>query len=105
VGDDFVVEWGLGKTFRPPSWKPWVAQLDAGVVGYAQWQMTDNRGAAIPLPLRGIRSNAFAVGPEIAATTKFGRLFARYEFEFGSQNTPQGQVFLFGYGLLYDPHL
>jgi hypothetical protein len=103
VGDDFVVEWGLGKTFRPPSWKPWVAQLDAGVVGYAQWQMTDNRGAAIPLPLRGIRSNAFAVGPEIAATTKFGRLFARYEFEFGSQNTPQGQVFLFGYGLLYDP--
>ena len=30
VGDDFVIEWGLGKTFRPPSWKPWVAQLDTG---------------------------------------------------------------------------
>src|SRR5215510_11381802 len=94
VGDDFVLEWGLGKTFRPPSWKPWVAQLDTGVVGYAQWQVTDNRGSDIPNPLRGIRSNIFAVGPEIAATTKVGRFFARYEFQFGSQNTLQGQVFL-----------
>jgi hypothetical protein len=103
VGDNFVLEWGLGKTFRPPSWKPWVAQLDTGVVGYAQWQVTDNRGSAIPIPLRGIKSNIFAVGPEIAATTKFGRFFARYEFEFGAQNSPQGQVFLFGFALLYDP--
>jgi hypothetical protein len=103
VGDDFVLEWGLGKTFRPPAWKPWVAQLDTGVVGYAQWQMTNNRGSAIPNPLRGIRSNIFAVGPEIAVTTKFGRFFARYEFEFGAQNNPQGQVFLFGFALLHDP--
>src|SRR5262245_35158893 len=63
VGDDFVLEWGLGKTFRPPSWKPWVAQLDTGVVGYAQWQVTDNRGSDIPNPLRGIRSSIFAGGP------------------------------------------
>src|SRR5262245_46400842 len=103
VGDDFVIEWGLGKTFRPPSWKPWVAQLDTGVVGYAQWQVTDNRGSDIPNPLRGIRSNIFAVGPEVAATSKFGRFFARYEFEFGAQNTLQGQVFLFGWAALWDP--
>ena len=103
VGDDFVLEWGLGKTFRPPSWKPWVAQLDTGVVGYAQWQMTDNRGSDIPNPLRGIRSNIFAVGPEIAATTKVGRFFARYEFEFGGQNSLEGQVFLFGWAALWDP--
>lgn len=103
VGDDFVLEWGLGKTFRPPSWKPWVTQLDTGVVGYAQWQVTDNRGSDIPIPLRGIRSNIFAVGPEIAATTKFGRFFARYEFEFGAKNNLEGQVFLFGFALLVDP--
>jgi hypothetical protein len=33
VGDDVILEWGVGKTFRPDSWKPWVAQLDVGVVG------------------------------------------------------------------------
>lgn len=103
VGDDLALEWGVGKTFRPASWQPWVAQLDMGVVGYAQWRVTDNRGSDIPPVLRGIKSNSFAVGPEIAATTKFGRFFARYEFEFGSQNTQQGQVFLFGLALLYDP--
>ena len=103
VGDDVALEWGLGKTFRPASWQPWVAQLDMGVVGYAQWQVTDNRGSAIPLPLRGIKSNIYGVGPEIAATTKFGRFFARYEFEFGADNTPQGQVFHFGVALLIDP--
>jgi len=103
VGDDFALEWGVGKTFRPASWAPWVVQLDTGVVGYAQWQVTDNRGSDIPLPLRGIKSNIFAVGPEIAATTKIGRFFARYEFEFGAQNAPEGQVFLFGWAALWDP--
>ena len=103
VGDDFALEWGIGKTFRPASWTPWVAQLDTGVVGYAQWQVTDNRGSAIPNPLRGIKSNIFGVGPEIAATTKIGRFFARYEFEFGAQNAPEGQVFLFGWAALFDP--
>ena len=103
VGDDLALEWGVGKTFRPASWAPWVVQLDTGVVGYAQWQVTDNRGSDIPLPLRGIKSNIFAVGPEIAATTKIGRFFARYEFEFGAQNAPEGQVFLFGWAALWDP--
>lgn len=103
VGDDFFFEWGLGKTFRPEPWKPWVVQLDTGVVGYALWQVTDNRGSGIPPPLRGIKSNVFAIGPEIAATTKFGRFFARYEFEFSAQNTAEGDVFVFGWAVLYDP--
>ena len=80
-----------------------VAQLDTGVVGYAQWQVTDSRGSAIPSPLRGLTSNIFGVGPEIAATTKVGRFFARYEFEFGSHNSLEGQVFLFGWAALWDP--
>lgn len=103
VGDDVALEWGIGKTFRPASWQSWVPQLDVGVVGYAQWQVTDNRGSDIPPALRGITSNIYAVGPEIAATTRFGRFFARYEFEFGAQEAPQGQVFLFGVALLLDP--
>ena len=103
VGDQFLLEWGVGKTWRPASWKPWVAQLDTGVVGYAEWQVTDNRGSIIPRVLRDVKGNAFAVGPEIAATTKFGRFFFRYEFEFGNKNEPQGQVLLFGAALLFDP--
>jgi hypothetical protein len=30
VGDDVIREGGVGKTFRPDAWKPWVAQLDVG---------------------------------------------------------------------------
>lgn len=100
VGDNLALEWGLGKTFRPASWQPYVAQLDAGVIGYAQWQVTDTTGSAVPSLARGIRSDIFGVGPEIAATTKFGRFFARYLFEFGAQNASSGQVFLFGFALL-----
>jgi hypothetical protein len=103
VGDNFVLEWGIGKTFRPESWKPYVAQLDTGVVGYAQWQVTDNRGSDMPPPLRGIRSDIYGVGPEIAATTKIGRFFARYLFEFCATSAPEGQVFLFGWAALFDP--
>jgi hypothetical protein len=103
VGDDFLLEWGLGKTFRPSSWKPWVAQLDTGVVGYGQWQVTDNRGSEVSQIVANTKSRIFAVGPEIAATTKFGRFFFRYEFEFGGHGAPQGQVLLFGASLLIDP--
>ena len=60
-------------------------------------------GVGDPPVLRGIKSDIYAIGPEIATTTKFGRFFARYEFEFGARNTPQGQVFLFGWSVLYDP--
>ena len=56
----------------------------------------------IPNELRGIKSSIAVVGPELATTT-FGRFFARYEFEFAGQHTPQGHVFLFGVALLYDP--
>jgi len=59
-------------------------------------------GVGDPPVLRGIKSDIYAIGPEIATTTKFGRFFARYEFEFGARNTPQGQVFLFGWSVLYD---
>jgi hypothetical protein len=45
--------------------------------------VTDNRGSAIPIQLQNVKSNIAAVGPEIAATTTFGRFFARYEFESG----------------------
>jgi hypothetical protein len=73
----------MPRPFNPDSWKPWVAQLDAGVDGYGQWQVTDNRGSAIPIQLRNVKSNIAAVEPETVATTKFGRFFARYEFESG----------------------
>ena len=45
VGDDVILEWGVGKAFRPDAWKPWVAQLDVGVVGYGQWQSSARENA------------------------------------------------------------
>jgi len=53
-----------------------------------------------PAPVRALARAWRQLG---IATTRFGLFFARYEFEFGSQNAPQGQVFLFGLALLVDP--
>jgi len=103
VGDDVILEWGVGKTFRPASWTPWVRQLDAGVAGYGQWQVTNTTGSAWPSALHGVRSNILAVGPEIAVTASFARFFARWEIEYGIQNFPVGQAFLVGATVAFDP--
>jgi hypothetical protein len=94
VGDDVIVEWGIGKSFRPS-----LGQIDVGAVGYAQWQVTDASGSDVPSRVKGLRAVIYGAGPEIAMTTKFGRFFFRYEFEFGAKNAAEGQVLLFGAGL------
>jgi hypothetical protein len=68
--------------------------VDFGLVGYALWQVADDRGSDLPLALRGAREQVFGLGPEIGITIPAlrARLTARYEWDLGAQSRPEGQV-------------
>jgi hypothetical protein len=47
------------------------------------------------------RASVYALGPEVAATTKYGKYFLRFFSEFGGENTPQGHMIVLGGALLF----
>ena len=96
VGDDATLEWGLGRSFKTS-----IGQVDVGIDGYAYWQVSDTTGSVVPPRFQGRRGSTYALGPEIAATTKFGRYFVRFFSEFGGSNTPQGNQITLGGFLLF----
>jgi hypothetical protein len=87
-GDSVQLQGGLGGR--------WFQILDAGVAGYALWQVADDRGSDLPPALRGARERVFGLGPEIGITIPplRARLTARYEWDFGAESRPEGQVLL-----------
>lgn len=87
-GDTLQVQGGAGVVL--------LRILDVGVAGYALWQVTDDSGSDIPMVLRGARDRVFGAGPEVGVTVPMirTRIGARYEWEFGVQSRPRGQVLL-----------
>jgi hypothetical protein len=73
-------------------------RLEVGVVGYALWQLRDDRGSQVPPPLRGARDEAFGIGPEVVLSLHPlpARLRVRYERDLAVKSRPKGEVFLFG---------
>ena len=69
-----------------------------GAAGYALWQVTDDRGTALPQVLRGQRDRVFGLGPEVQLVLpKRGlRMEARAEFDFGVRSRPRGNVIVAG---------
>jgi hypothetical protein len=65
-----------------------------GVAGYALWQVTDDKGSALPPVLRGARDQVFGIGPEVqVALPKIGaRAELRLLFEFGARARPEASV-------------
>jgi len=85
-GDSVQLQGGLGgRLFQ---------MLDLGVVGYALWQVSDDRGSDLPLALRGAREQVFGLGPEIGIMIPAlrARLTARYEWDLGAEARLEGQV-------------
>jgi hypothetical protein len=58
-GDTVQFQGGAGKT---------LGIVDFGLVGYALWQVRDDRGNDLPESVRGARDRAFGLGPEIDFT-------------------------------------
>jgi hypothetical protein len=93
-GDSVQLQGGIGGR--------WFGILDAGVVGYALWQVGDDSGPDLPPALRGSRERVYGVGPEIgiAIPAIRGKLTARYEWDLGARSRPEGQVLVVGLSFL-----
>lgn len=88
-GDPVQIQGGAGKTlFR---------LLDIGLVGYALWQVRDDRGSALPPVLRGARDRDYGIGVELGVTVREvrARIGVRYTHDLYVAARPSGQLLLF----------
>jgi hypothetical protein len=85
-GSILQVQGGIGKTIRP--------FFEAGLAGYALWQLTEDRGADLPQVLRGQHDRSYGLGPEMSVTIAplRTRVTLRYEHEFAVRSRPEGQI-------------
>jgi hypothetical protein len=82
AGDEFSLEWGIGKSLSKT--------FEIGVVGYYQQQVNKDQGTNASQDL----DRVFSAGPEISFTFPKAMLFAtlRYMREFGAQDRPEGNT-------------
>jgi len=68
--------------------------VDLGVAGYALWQVTDDKGSALPPVLAGARDVDYGLGPELNVTVPQLRckLVARYTHDVYVRSRPSGSV-------------
>jgi hypothetical protein len=96
AGDDFHFEWGIGKAL-PSNWKIGPLQFwEVGVAGYAQWQVTDDRGDDVTWD-KDKHDRVFAAGPEIRCMIPQWKLLVelRCEKEFGAVDRSEGWLTAF----------
>jgi hypothetical protein len=97
VGNNMTLEAGVGKIFVKNQGKQ---LIQFGVVGYSEFQLTNDSGTAVPALTANNKDRVFAIGPEfgvILPTKKFNFL-ARVLPEFGARNRTQGVTVVFGIG-------
>ncbi len=85
AGDDFHFEWGISKT---------LGQLwEVGVVGYSQWQVSDDKGSDVTWD-RSVHDQVHAVGLEVSRFFIKPKLNVslRHEQEFYAVDRPQGHI-------------
>jgi hypothetical protein len=101
-GQAFTDEWGLGQVL--PLKKDFSRLLQLGLVGYDQWQVTDNGGTilvgGIPVPASilpyysvhavGFQSNLILPAKNLAA-------FFKYYYEYSAKARPEGRTIAFGF--------
>ncbi len=89
-GDDFHIEWGLGKNLTPA--------LAVGVTAYTHWQVTDDRGSAVTYDA-SVHDRFYAVGPELLYFHEAAKMFfsLRYQKEFGAIDRTEGHNTVFSF--------
>ncbi|MBF0213438.1 MAG: transporter [Magnetococcales bacterium] len=85
LGDDFHFEWGVGHQVTD--------LVEVGVAGYAQWQLTDDRGANVTWNPND-HDRVFGIGPEVITAIPALKmsLSMRGALEFGAEDRPQGSI-------------
>jgi len=97
-GQAFTIEWGLGQVL--PLKKDFSQLLQLGVIGYDQWQVTDNGGLAAPsIPASAFPDysvHAIGVQTTFIVPHKALNLFFKFEDEYRAIARPQGRTIAFG---------
>jgi hypothetical protein len=90
-GDTFQIQGGAGVTRLHGA-------VDAGVAGYALWQVRDDRGGDLPPVLRGARDRVYGLGPEASVFVRGIRsqIRVRYLWDVGVRSRPQGNILVAG---------
>ena len=97
-GKAFTMEWGFGQVL--PLKKDFSRLLQAGVIGYDQWQVGANGGlasASVPasaLPYYSVHAVGFQANYILPAKNLI--FFFKYEDEFKAMAHPQGHTIMFG---------
>ena len=97
-GQAFTMEWGFGQIL--PLKKDLSMLLQPGLIGYDQWQVTDNGGLLGPnVPASAVPHYAVhAVGfqANYLLPAKALNFFFKYENEYSATSRPQGHTIVFG---------
>jgi hypothetical protein len=97
-GQAFTMEWGLGQMF--PLDKKMTRLLQLGVIGYDQWQVSDDGGtlsSGVPARLIPFCSvHAMGVQSDFLAPTKNLVFFFKFEPEYLAYSHTQGRTIVFG---------
>lgn len=82
-GQNLLFEWGVAKTLA----KVW----DVGLAGYAQWQLTDDKGSDVTWD-KDLHDRVAAIGPEVSVFIPPAKLFVslRSLWEFSAVDRPEG---------------
>ena len=97
-GQTFTMEWGLGQVL--PIKKDFSQLLQLGVIGYDQWQVSDNGGLAGPnipanvLPHYSVHAIGFQTNYILPA--KALNFFFKFEDEYRAFARPEGRTIAFG---------
>jgi hypothetical protein len=97
-GQTFTTEWGLGQVL--PLKKDFSRLLQLGVIGYDQWQVSNNGGLASPnipasaLPYYSVHAIGFQTNFILPA--KALNFFFKFEDEYRALARPQGRTIVFG---------
>ena len=72
--------------------------VEAGVAFNSLWQVRADRGADLPVVLRGARDRVYGFGPDVAVMIKAiqSQLRFRYEWDRGVRSRPKGNVLVVG---------
>jgi len=72
--------------------------VEAGLAFNSLWQVRADRGADLPVVLRGARDRVYGFGPDGAVMIKAiqSQLRIRYEWDMGVRSRPKGNVFVVG---------
>lgn len=101
-GQAFTMEWGVGQMI--PLKKDLSKLLQAGVIGYDQWQVTANQGSTAGFPYYSM--HAIGLQTNFIVPAKGFSAFFKYLPEYLVKASTQGRTFVFGLSwTLHDPRL